>query len=285
MKYIKGLLPGLFVLLLNIWAVAQNHYHIQLVPLQVSPVGQACFTTQLSGADTRDLNLAGQNYRLYYDSEKFRFNNGSSLLPKAKYTHLVIKDNLVNIDAKGTGSLSFEDHLGFLNLGIDLENIQNGGTILPANGDWVSTAQICFDNLSEQADLKDFRLNWARKELTENYATAFVEIAEWIHPYKTMPAMAEKYYDLDLITSNQVLKTSPLIYPNPTHSKLWITTHRKEKMRLEIWDMSGRHLIERIVPSNAAGYEVDMEEYPAGMYQVKLSLDKKYFTELIEKIH
>ena len=281
MKNFTTTLLGFFMLFLGIKGTAQNHYHIRLNPLETSPAKQACFDIQLSSADGSDINLAGQNYRLYYDAEKFRFSNSASLLPKAQYGDAVIKDKLANIDAGGTGKLSYETHLGFVNLGIDLNDIQNGGIELPANGDWVSTVQICFEGPSEGLDLKDFRLDWARKELTKDYATAFVEVAEWISPNEMTVVIADKYYDLDLSTATgeQLLETPPIVYPNPTHNKLWIDSNQKAEMRLEIWDMSGRHLVERTVPSNTVGYEVNMKEYPAGMYQIKLSLDDKYFTK------
>jgi len=140
MKGKTSFIIGLFILQ-SFCLTAQNHYDIRLNPIESNNTKTVCYNIQLASADRVDLNLAGQNYRIYYDSEFFRFNweKSGSLLPKEKYTPLIIKDNYMEIDASGKGTLSFENHLGFLNVGLDLADTQNGGVVLTQSGEWLNT--------------------------------------------------------------------------------------------------------------------------------------------------
>ena len=125
----KYLLLIIYFLGLSTFLIGQNYYNIRLEPLSTVTINQACYNIQLSSAEARDFNLAGQNYRLFYDSKLFQFNaqESKSLLGKEIYTSLAIKDNFFQIDASGTGILPFEQNLGFINISSDLQNLENGG--------------------------------------------------------------------------------------------------------------------------------------------------------------
>ncbi|WP_297925446.1 hypothetical protein, partial [uncultured Agitococcus sp.] len=72
-----------------------------------------CFNISVENTSSNDVNLAGQNYRLYYDAGNAKFIEKSliSYLPKG-YTPIEIVQNLVG-NASGYGMLPFENSLGF----------------------------------------------------------------------------------------------------------------------------------------------------------------------------
>jgi len=271
---------------------AQNHYNIRLSPNQVSPLGKVCYEVQLASADGVELNLAGQNYRLYYNANQLSYDEviSQNLLPKEKYSDLIIKDNLQNMDARGAGPIDFDSHLSFLNVGNDLKDVENGGISLPADGNWVSTSNICFqikENNNQIEIATDYGIHWARPELTKSYATAYVEVAEWVGPEQTRPAKVSNYFDQELSTSidEELDDLSLSVYPNPTKDKVYIEYGGKEAFNLQVYSAIGQLILEDKLPANATNYSLNLESFSSGVYQLRLSTDKKQIVKRIEKIH
>ena len=280
-----------FLLLMSFTLTAQNHYNIRLDKNTIAPLGMVCYDVQLASADARDLNLAGQNYRMYYDAEKLKFNPTKSrmLLPEESYTDLIIRDNKQDINAAGAGPLSFDSHLSFLNLGNDLKDEIEGGIILPASGEWISTANVCFDVVSintASLEIKDLSVFWARQALTQSYATAYVEIAEWKAPNITVPAKAAMYFDEELNTSSneQLWVEVPQVYPNPTRDKVNIEYRGAEALLLQVYSTNGQLLLEDKYPANANQFSIQLGSFSAGVYQLKLSAADKFIVKRIERI-
>lgn len=293
MQFIKNIVK-LYIMLFLIPAGmnAQNYYNIRLLPLETLVTKQACYEIQLASAQAADFNLAGQNYRLYYDASSLQYNEeaSKSLLSPAQYTAAITKDNLFNIDASGIGVLPFESHLAFLNIGIDLSDVENGGLNLPASQEWQSSMQICFDVL-QQSETNELtykkEIYWARVALTDAYATAFVEIAEWVAPNETQAAIAENYFDVDLSTSLTTLPDANALiwYPNPTKDKVWLNYQSKNPIQIKVWNIQGKLILEQEVNAQNGLLHFNLDNQPSGQYQVKLIDGKKVFTESIEKIH
>ena len=163
---------------------------------------QACYLTQLRSADGQAWNLAGQNYRIFYDASMGSFVDGTaeSLLDAALYSDILLTANIQNTDASGAqGDIPFKSTLSFLNYSVDLMNLTNGGVELPANGDWVSTTRLCFEVTEEVIDNGSECLTaiWARMGKTDGIATAFVEVSQWVEANSTTEAFANVYDDLD----------------------------------------------------------------------------------------
>jgi len=160
--------------------------------------GQACYNVQIKSGDNRIWNLAGQNYRIYYNSALAQFNNGTSNLVQPTYSGFNLVQNLQHVDASATnGPLSFENDLGFVNYYMDLNNLNAGGILVGAN--WITTSTLCFDVDFEFLDEIDECLEfvWARDGLTNDYATAFVEVSEWMGPMTLQSVTGNVYDDLD----------------------------------------------------------------------------------------
>jgi len=162
-----------------------------------------CVQTQLRSSDGNEWNLAGQNYRIFYDGSKAQFITGSSesLLPAAQYSAVNVTQEIwppVDITGQFGFVLPFGETLSFLNYSVDLMSLSNGGINLPASGAWVSTTQLCFEVTQEVLDGGSECLNivWARETLTDEIATAFVEISEWVQASETVEALPNIYDDL-----------------------------------------------------------------------------------------
>lgn len=161
---------------------------------------QVCYTVELQSTSGSNLNLAGQNYRLFYDTELASFQSGTSLLP-SNYQDFTLIQNIQNVNAALiSDSLDFDEDLGFLNFAIDLNDITNGGVALPADSTWISTSELCFEvtqSLLEEPS-SFLEMVWARNEKTQDYASSFVEISEWIGTNMTQATIGDNYDDLNL---------------------------------------------------------------------------------------
>ncbi len=163
---------------------------------------QICYNTQVRSGDGTAWNLAGQNYRIYYDASMASYVEGSAerVLDPDQYSEALITADVQGVDASGfPGDLPFKATLGFLNYSVDLMNLTNGGIDLPANGDYMSTTKICFELTQEVIDngSECLSLVWAQMGKTDGIATAFVEISEWAGPNVTTPAEGNEFDDLD----------------------------------------------------------------------------------------
>lgn len=289
MKKYSIYLAGAFLFMNGLALTAQNHFNIRLEANAESPASQVCYDVQLASADAADFNLAGQNYRMYYDASKLEYDDQTSrvLLPREKYTNLTIKDNVQDIDASSAGPLAFDNHLSFLNIGNDLKDELNGGIILPASGEWVSTANICFNVRNESLSKEYYGIFWAREELTQSYATAFVEVAEWIKPEVTVASKAAIFFDEELNTSidDQLWDQVPSVYPNPTKDRVFIDYEGEEELLVQVYGSTGQLVLEDRYPANASNHSIQLGNLAAGIYQVRLSSKDKQLVKRIEKIH
>jgi len=141
--------------------------------MAVHEPGKACYQITLTNQGKKAVALAGQNYRLYYDSEFAMMSETTikSLLPK-QYTPMKLVQHFYDVDASGFGALSYDGHLGFINLATDLNADRANGLSLPT-GEAITVAEMCFDIEAGVAPV----ITWSQENLTHTYATAFVELA------------------------------------------------------------------------------------------------------------
>jgi len=198
-KMKKFLSLSIFFLCAN-FLISQN-YDIRLNRTSFNCTSrQVCYDVQFRpNGPVAPFYLSGQNYRLFYDGSKADYTSGTSLLPTPTYTSLVVVQDIQSIDASAVnGPLSFEQTLSFLNLYIDLSDLNSGAILLPA-GQWTSTANLCFtvseEVIEEPNTCVDFV--WGREEITELYATAYMAVARWISPTEQAEAVGVLYDDLN----------------------------------------------------------------------------------------
>ncbi|MCR9290999.1 MAG: T9SS type A sorting domain-containing protein [Bacteroidetes bacterium] len=285
MKKVTVLFLTIILSCIGIMVHAQKLYDIRLEPMEISPASKACYDIQLRSSLAQDLNLAGQNYRLYFDSEVLKFNEAFSVsyLPKDNYTDFMLNQEITGADASGVGRLDYESNLGFLNFSMDLTNVEAGGTILPADGKWINTTRICFD--LQQGDKPPREgIHWARKDLTNTYATAFVEVVEWVAPYETVPAHPNEYLDLEATNPPEEVLEGIKIYPNPSVDHIMLELNQDGMAQLEIWDQGAKQVLSTSIDYQSAPYRIDIDQLPAGAYTLFIKVGEKSHFTIIEKI-
>lgn len=145
-----------------------------------------CYALEIKNESSVNWGIAGQNYRLFYDSKRLRFNNTrtNSLLPLEDYSALNIVTHVEHLNASGQGNLNFDSDLGFLNLFIDLNNTLEGGVILAPQKSAI-VAQLCFDLVNNDLANLCSSVIFAQDELTSAYAPVSNEISVWLSPHIT----------------------------------------------------------------------------------------------------
>ncbi len=160
-----------------------------------------CYQIQVLHQDDSLAKLGTQNYRIYYDASQVRFlrERVVSLLPRGPYGEAKVIQAVHNSDASGFGNLDFSTTLGFINLSINdsgnTEELRELG-----NKEWVPTAEICFESLHSEPSVQ---LVWARKGLTDGYATAFTRVSML---YQGEVSTVEDLVHFDFFTDNSVLR-------------------------------------------------------------------------------
>jgi len=185
-------------------AISQRTYDIRFVLDTLDcEANTVCYRTELRSADGQGWNLAGQNYRIFYDGSMAEYIDESalSLLPESQYfLDLTQIQDAQHVPAGDFGyDLPFADDLSFLNYSVDLMNLSSGGVVLESSGEWVATSKLCFDVPAEATTDPNLCLElvWARMGRTDDYATAFVEVSQWVQTNSTTDALTNIYDDLD----------------------------------------------------------------------------------------
>jgi gliding motility-associated-like protein/uncharacterized repeat protein (TIGR01451 family) len=158
-----------------------------------------CYAVQLRNPTGNIFNLAGQNYRLFYDGSVASWQSGSSFLDD-KYQDFTVIENFQNQPANtASNNLNFENDLSFLNYTMDLNEVMTGGIELPTDGTWFTTSELCFQVTETAINDPNTCLEavWAREGLTDEYATSFVEIAQWVDMMDTEMTDGAGYDDLN----------------------------------------------------------------------------------------
>ena len=124
-----------------------------------------------------DFNLASHNIRAFYDHKSLELFDVVSQLPEGKYAETQIEQLYTDGNDLDLGALTFEDHLGFINMSVQLIDLQSGGMLVSTDWTTIHTATFKILNNSNHANLV-----WAHEDKTAGYATAFVVVLEWISP-------------------------------------------------------------------------------------------------------
>ena len=217
----------LVILLLGYFQVnSQKTFDVRFALSGVDCVNRTvCYDVQIRSANGTSWGLAGQNYRIFYNSALASYISGTSLLPTSSYTNYVLVQDVQDANASGVnGPLAFEATLGFLNYYMDLNDVANGGISLPANGNWVTTSNLCFN--VDQSVFDDpnicLELVWARDGLTNDYATAFVEVSQWVGANNTTPAVPNFHDDMDASDGEQACLDIACAQPGITVSDITV---------------------------------------------------------------
>lgn len=217
------------------------------------------------------LYLADQNYRLYYDSEllSLKENESRSDLPQDLYSNLQFMEIFEGLEANNVNQLAFDAHLGFINFNIDLHNAAYGGLAIREEDKWQRVAVLNF-KVSDEEQLSE--IVWSQTGVTDEYATAFVEIMEWKGPNDTAPVKVNKLIDASFNKETASGDVSLTLAPNPTTDfvKLSFEEAIKQDYEVAVYDVTGRKVKRTVAFKGAASINMAVADLSAGNYLVEL---------------
>jgi hypothetical protein len=134
-----------------------------------------CYMLTLSNISQSELNLAGQNYRIFYDSNAGIFDETKtkSFLPDS-YQEIKIVQSLFHLDASGFGDLPYESNMGFINMATDYQ-LHTDAYVMLSGGGETPICELCFTMLNGN----NIAFHLAEEHLTGNYATAFNQVSQF----------------------------------------------------------------------------------------------------------
>jgi hypothetical protein len=227
---------------------------------------------QLKSTDDA-LVLAGQNYRIFYNTDVLTLNEelSNTNLPQGKYTDIIFTNTIENVKAAGVGSLEFDDNMGFSNFSIDLLDQVDGGVTVSSGDEWTTVATL---NFSITADIDDMQLVWGRQDRSEDYATAFVEMAEWVSPKKIASLDINEYHDLEFTyEAAEALDIVSFEFgPNPTTEFVNISFGQalQSNAELRFINMKGQVSKRVDIDAGSTNTQIFMTDVPAGNYIIEV---------------
>lgn len=272
---------GVFTLIASS-LLANNGILIRFSPASYDAASRTLHVDIQVKAEDHQINLAGQNYRIFYNSASLSLQKDKSklLLPGDKYSDLKFLDCQEGIKASGAGKINFDNNLGFINFSIDLSDNKAGGIILSAQKEWKSVATLRF-KVTDETAVSSFI--WGRDGVSHDYATAFVEMAEWLGPRNISALDIKEYNDLNYqLTTDKTFVTNNLnlsFAPNPAIDviKLDFGQELSDFASITIKDYIGREVLKCGVSATSKTAFVDISALSAGNYIIEVqSNDLKY---------
>ena len=223
---------------------------------------QNCFDISLRSPFGEDIDLAGQNYRLFYDASKVTYvdESISSKLSSAAYTAFDIQTTVL-------GSI------GFLSFSTDARKLNDHTIRLSREGEWNSTAKVCFE--SEHGRFYD--LTWARLDKTAHYASASIAFSEWINDGFQQVLESNDVMDVSFVKEidASTFQGEVRMFPNPTAD--FVNVELRDDFQgyqnLIIKDVIGREVVYDQVNGRSTMY-YDLTNWPDGLYTVEIANQK-----------
>ena len=222
--------------------------------------------------DNGNFVLGGQNFRMYYNTEVIRLDADQSnmQLPLDKYSDLQLTAVREEVDASRVGQLQFDDNLGFANLSINLADNKDGGIRISKKDGWVKIATLKFEVIN---DVETAEVVWGRNGKTEQYATAYAEIAEWVAPFSTT-ASDVNFIDLSLAFEDETYDQhfEVQVGPNPASDfiKMSLSQANDYDMDIFVRDLAGRIILEDKLNAGESVREMNIAELTPATYIVDL---------------
>jgi hypothetical protein len=166
--------------------------------------------------------------------------------------------------------------MGFINMSVSLDDLANGGIEMTTEWTTIHTATFKIKSLDEVANIV-----WAMENVTDVYATAFVEVGEWISAQKII---AKNVFDLR--NFEQKLEVASTISddfevtvgPNPTHSYVMVS-QPNTSAELSIINMAGSVVKEMSLTEGQT--RIDLGAMGTGSYVFFIQSGEQRFTRQV----
>ncbi len=218
--------------------------------------GLACFDIELRSKNGDFINLAGQNYRIFYNADVLGFSEKyvNSLLDKRAYSRLDIHNDI-------------HKNIGFVSISTDGREFSDKTVKLNREGHWEKVMDICF----ERKEKGHYELTWAHMDKTSHIATAEIALSEWIDK-RTQNVVFPN--DLIDYSSKEDLKQEEsnidvMVYPNPVadYINISIKSHG-EATQVIIADVIGREVAYEYIEGKTS-LRYDIINWMDGLYTVE----------------
>ena len=231
---------------------AQSQVDLRI--LQVSQQNdKACYDLEIRSPHNEQINLAGQNYRMFYNADQ------ASVIEESikNYSSLQSYGDLEMISTE-------QNDVGFLSLSVDARINNDHTLIVPQDGSWIRVASACFNSISGDS----YDLVWA-SQLTQDFASAHVALSKWrVDDEQEViePNLLIDHLGQDFSASEDLVDIS--VYPNPVADYINIELDGQSGAnRILITDGIGRQVAYESL-NNQDKFSYDLSNWPSGRYTV-----------------
>jgi len=254
----KAFASFIIVVLSTVALQAQKPIDIKL-KTSLSKDQASCFDIQLRSPAGHDINLAGQNYRIFY-------NGSTTSFLEDRISHKLDRETYGKLDV----SNEVTGDIGFVSISLDSRILTDKVVRLKRSGEWVNTLNICFQHDSNNVQ----ELTWAHAKKTGQFATAEVAMSEWVDEDHQQVLEPNEVIDFDVHDDNLMdADIAVSVFPNPVAEVINIQfdgQHRASDILIK--DVIGREVVNAKI--NSSDYlSYNLAAWPEGNYMVMV-LDK-----------
>ena len=214
-----------------------------------------CFDIMLRSPGGHDIDLAGQNYRIFYNADQVSFipDRISRSMDNKTYSQI----DLINTE---------DQNIGFISMSIDGKALTEDVITLNRDASWKQTMNICFALKSDQG----YNITWANAKKTSLFATAEVAMSEWLNAEKQQVLLPNETFDFSSLDYLEESRDGAAIrvYPNPVTDFVQIDFDGAQiNSSVIIQDVIGREVINEQV-QGLASVTYSLDKWPEGAYTV-----------------
>ena len=283
MTFSKGLTIALLFALVQIHGQGILSFRL-IAEGYTSTESKTTLSLQVS-TDNDQLILADQYYRFYYDASNMQLDDLTieSELSSKLYYDIQVIEHITGFDASSIDQLSYDKNLGFINMYIELKDLLKGGMSIKSIDGWITIAKIECNILNTS---RPIQASWAREHLTNDYASAYTIVSDWVAPQNINSSSSHLYTDLYAVAGQDYIDNAIdlKIGPNPTSDFIKIRNRESfsNNTIMSLRDINGS-LLQSIELSGSNEAIMHLKNYDSGAYFIEIAnaTEDKIITEKI----
>lgn len=215
----------------------------------------------IASDDHESFVLGNQNIRLFYNADHLTLTEDKieNHLDKKSYSDITISEHESYNEHMTVGKSEYGS-VGFLSFNVSLMDDVRGGEEVSASGKHIYTLHF-----KKTSDFNPSDITLALPGRTEELATAFVEVAEWIDPITSKPMNLTLTSSIvNPVVSNDIHLS---VGPNPTSDFIYVLSD-ETIVNANIYSSNGQRVMSKMLDSNEV--KIDMMGLSEGLYIVEL---------------